>query len=184
MYATCFFFWTCLTPGIIDVGSMVADVHRTLIYGGIFMYPADKKSPNGKLRLLYEVNPMSFLMEQAGGESVSIGLDGKPIRALDIVPKSIHERRPIFMGSKRDVELLKSFFNKTAKLWVGWYMFNYIIILVFVSPEYHLKTENSVERDGLVLHNNDSVYDPMSIHHPLNTCDSYGIGKSAEPHLD
>ncbi|CAN1234985.1 Fructose-1,6-bisphosphatase, cytosolic [Linum perenne] len=51
------------------IGSMVADVHRTLLYGGIFMYPADKKSPSGKLRVLYEVFPMSFLMEQAGGQS-------------------------------------------------------------------------------------------------------------------
>lgn len=93
------------------VGSMVADVHRTLIYGGIFMYPADKKSPNGKLRLLYEVNPMSFLMEQAGGLSISIGMDNVKIRALDIVPKSIHERRPVYMGCKRDVELLQSFFK-------------------------------------------------------------------------
>jgi len=94
------------------VGSMVADIHRTLIYGGIFMYPADKKSPNGKLRLLYEVNPMSFLMEQAGGQSVSIGLDNHQIRSLEIEPKSIHERRPVFMGSNRDVELLKSFYKK------------------------------------------------------------------------
>ena len=93
------------------VGSMVADIHRTLIYGGLFMYPADKKSPNGKLRLLYEVNPMSFLMEQAGGASVSIGLDGSMIRSLDIQPKSIHERRPVFMGCNRDVELLKSFYK-------------------------------------------------------------------------
>jgi fructose-1,6-bisphosphatase I len=94
------------------VGSMVADVHRTLIYGGIFMYPADKKSQNGKLRLLYEVNPMSFLMEQAGASSVSIGLDGKMTRSLDVEPKSIHERRPVFMGASRDVELLKSFYTK------------------------------------------------------------------------
>ncbi|KAH9249634.1 hypothetical protein BASA81_012603 [Batrachochytrium salamandrivorans] len=94
------------------VGSMVADVHRTLIYGGIFMYPADKKSPNGKLRLLYEVNPMSFLMEQAGGLSVSISMDNVQTRALDIVPTSIHERRPIYMGSKRDVLLLQSFFKQ------------------------------------------------------------------------
>lgn len=94
------------------VGAMVADVHRTLIYGGIFMYPADKKSPNGKLRLLYELNPMSFLMEQAGGASVSFSAEGKMARTLEIVPKSIHERHPVFMGSVRDVELLKSFYNE------------------------------------------------------------------------
>jgi len=94
------------------VGSMVADVHRTFIYGGIFMYPADKKSQNGKLRLLYEVNPMSFLMEQAGGMSISIGMDGSMQRCLEIDPKSPHERRPVFMGSVRDIELLKSFYGK------------------------------------------------------------------------
>ena len=94
------------------VGSMVADIHRTLIYGGLFMYPADKKSPNGKLRLLYEVNPMSFLMEQAGGQSVSIDASGHMTRSLEIQPKSIHERKPVFMGCNRDVELLKSFYTK------------------------------------------------------------------------
>ncbi|KAL9268619.1 Fructose-1,6-bisphosphatase, cytosolic-like protein [Drosera capensis] len=76
------------------VGSMVADVHRTFLYGGIFLYPADKKSPNGKLRVLYEVFPMSFLMEQAGGQAFT----GKQ-RALDLVPKEIHERSPIFHGN-------------------------------------------------------------------------------------
>ncbi|PQP97943.1 uncharacterized protein Pyn_20866 [Prunus yedoensis var. nudiflora] len=81
------------------IGSMVADVHRTLLYGGIFLYPADKKSPNGKLRVLYEVFPMSFLMEQAGGQSFT----GKE-RALDLVPNKIHERSPIFLGSYDDVE--------------------------------------------------------------------------------
>jgi len=53
------------------VGSMVADVHRTLLYGGIFLYPADKKSPNGKLRVLYECFPMAFIMENAGGKSIT-----------------------------------------------------------------------------------------------------------------
>ncbi|KAL5714952.1 fructose-bisphosphatase [Ranunculus cassubicifolius] len=81
------------------IGSMVADVHRTLLYGGIFLYPADKKSPSGKLRVLYEVFPMSFLIEQAGGQSFT----GKE-RALDLVPKKIHERSPIFLGSYDDVQ--------------------------------------------------------------------------------
>ncbi|KAG5525245.1 hypothetical protein RHGRI_031800 [Rhododendron griersonianum] len=81
------------------IGSMVADVHRTLLYGGIFLYPADKKSPNGKLRVLYEVFPMSFLMEQAGGQAFT----GKQ-RALDLLPTNIHERSPIFLGSYDDVE--------------------------------------------------------------------------------
>ncbi|GMP79801.1 hypothetical protein CsSME_00035177 [Camellia sinensis var. sinensis] len=87
------------------IGSMVADVHRTLLYGGIFLYPADKKSPNGKLRVLYEVFPMSFLMEQAGGQAFT----GKQ-RALDLVPKKIHERSPIFMGSYDDVEDVKALY--------------------------------------------------------------------------
>ncbi|KAL0432280.1 UNVERIFIED_CONTAM: Fructose-1,6-bisphosphatase, cytosolic [Sesamum latifolium] len=87
------------------VGSMVADVHRTLLYGGIFLYPADKKSPNGKLRVLYEVFPMSFLMEQAGGQAFT----GKQW-ALDLVPKKIHERSPIFLGSYDDVEEIKALY--------------------------------------------------------------------------
>lgn len=81
------------------VGSMVADVHRTLKYGGVFMYPANKTTPNGKLRLLYECNPMAFIMEEAGG----MASNGK-IPILDIVPTSIHERTPIFLGSKEDVQ--------------------------------------------------------------------------------
>lgn len=81
------------------IGSMVADVHRTLKYGGIFMYPATKDSPKGKLRLMYECNPMAFIIEQAGG----LAINGK-IPILDIVPESIHQRSPIFLGSKEDVE--------------------------------------------------------------------------------
>ncbi|GFS37532.1 inositol monophosphatase family protein [Actinidia rufa] len=87
------------------IGSMVADVHRTLLYGGIFLYPADKKSPNGKLRVLYEVFPMSFLMEQAGGQAFT----GKQ-RALDLIPQKIHERSPIFLGSSDDVEEVKALY--------------------------------------------------------------------------
>ncbi|KAL5139619.1 Fructose-1,6-bisphosphatase, cytosolic [Glycine soja] len=87
------------------IGSMVADVHRTLLYGGIFLYPADKKSPNGKLRVLYEVFPMSFLMEQAGGQAFT----GNQ-RALDLVPKKLHERSPIFLGSYEDVEEIKALY--------------------------------------------------------------------------
>lgn len=87
------------------VGSMVADVHRTLLYGGVFLYPADKKSPNGKLRVLYEVFPMSFLMEQAGGQAFT----GKQ-RALELVPVQIHERSPIFLGSYYDIEEIKELY--------------------------------------------------------------------------
>ncbi|KAK6940023.1 Fructose-1-6-bisphosphatase class I, N-terminal [Dillenia turbinata] len=92
------------------IGSMVADVHRTLLYGGIFLYPADKKSPNGKLRALYEAFPMSFLMEQAGGQAFT----GKQ-RALDLVPKKIHERSPIVLGSDDDVEEIKALYAAQEK---------------------------------------------------------------------
>lgn len=81
------------------VGSMVADVHRTIKYGGIFIYPATKSAPNGKLRLLYECNPMAYLIIKAGG----LASNGS-ISILDIVPQKIHERSPIFLGSKTDVE--------------------------------------------------------------------------------
>ncbi|XP_040367568.1 fructose-1,6-bisphosphatase, cytosolic isoform X2 [Rosa chinensis] len=90
------------------IGSLVADVHRTLLYGGIFLYPAEKKSPNGKLRVLYEVFPMSYLVEQAGGQSFT----GKK-RALDVVPEKIHERSPVFLGSYDDVEEIKRLFKAT-----------------------------------------------------------------------
>ncbi|RLN29376.1 fructose-1,6-bisphosphatase, cytosolic-like [Panicum miliaceum] len=87
------------------IGSMVADVHRTLLYGGIFLYPADQKSPNGKLRVLYEVFPMSFLMEQAGGQAFT----GKQ-RALELAPTKLHDRSPIFLGSYDDVEEIKALY--------------------------------------------------------------------------
>ncbi|XP_063383088.1 fructose-1,6-bisphosphatase 1 [Cydia fagiglandana] len=83
------------------VGSMVADVHRTIKYGGIFMYPATKSAPNGKLRLLYECNPMSFIVTEAGG----VASNGK-IPILDIEPAAIHQRAPCYLGSKKDVEEL------------------------------------------------------------------------------
>eukprot|EP00007_Cunea_sp_BSH-02190019_P009168 CAMPEP_0174245732 /NCGR_PEP_ID=MMETSP0417-20130205/40487_1 /TAXON_ID=242541 /ORGANISM="Mayorella sp, Strain BSH-02190019" /LENGTH=334 /DNA_ID=CAMNT_0015325547 /DNA_START=67 /DNA_END=1068 /DNA_ORIENTATION=- len=86
------------------VGSMVADVHRTLLYGGIFMYPADSNSPSGKLRLLYESNPMSMIIEQAGGKSTT-----GTARVMDLVPTSIHERCPIYIGSSQCVDELLSF---------------------------------------------------------------------------
>lgn len=84
------------------IGSMVADIHRNLIKGGIFMYPVSKQRPDGKLRLLYECNPMSFIVEQAGG----IATDGVN-RILDIEPKELHQRCPIFMGSPKMVDHLK-----------------------------------------------------------------------------
>lgn len=81
------------------IGSMVADIHRTLLYGGVFMYPGDKKSPDGKLRYLYEAAPMALLLEVAGGKATTGTCD-----ILDVVPKSIHQRVPVFMGSREDVE--------------------------------------------------------------------------------
>lgn len=86
------------------VGTAVADVHRVLHYGGIFMYPADSENLNGKLRLLYEANPLSFVIEQAGG----MAIDGKN-NILDIVPEKIHQRTPLFIGSRRNVEELMEF---------------------------------------------------------------------------
>ncbi|KAF7257366.1 hypothetical protein EG68_05603 [Paragonimus skrjabini miyazakii] len=92
------------------IGSMVADVHRTLVYGGIFLYPATKNAKSGKLRLLYEGNPMAFIMEQAGG-AASTG----HIPILDIHPKHIHERAPVILGSKDDVADLLSLITKHKK---------------------------------------------------------------------
>ncbi|KAH9079414.1 fructose-1,6-bisphosphatase class 1/Sedoheputulose-1,7-bisphosphatase [Lactarius deliciosus] len=92
------------------IGSMVADVHRTLLYGGIFGYPDDKKSKQGKLRLLYEAFPMAFLTEQAGG----IATTGTK-RILDIVPTKVHERTGIYLGSKDDVQEVIKFYEAEAK---------------------------------------------------------------------
>ncbi len=80
------------------IGSLVADFHRNLIAGGIFMYPSDSKNPGGKLRLLYEASPMAFIAEQAGGSAT----DGTA-RILDIVPTELHQRTPLVIGSREDV---------------------------------------------------------------------------------
>ncbi len=82
------------------IGSMVADAYRTLLYGGIFAYPADKKSPKGKLRILYECAPMAMVMENAGGSAVNSKME----RMLTIKPSSIHDRSGIFMGSPEELE--------------------------------------------------------------------------------
>ena len=86
------------------VGSLVADFHRNLLYGGIFMYPADKKNVNGKLRLMYEANPLAFVVEQAGGRASN----GKQ-RILEIQPENLHQRTPLFIGSEEDVKELESY---------------------------------------------------------------------------
>lgn len=90
------------------VGSMVSDVHRTLLYGGIFLYPADKKSTKGKLRVLYEGFPMAMITEQAGGVASTGMYKGKLGRILAVNPEHIHDRCPIIMGCERDVnEVIK-----------------------------------------------------------------------------
>ena len=80
------------------IGSLVADFHRNLLKGGIFIYPSTAKSPKGKLRLLYECNPLAFIIEQAGGKAS----DGQH-RILDLIPTSLHQRTPLFIGSARMV---------------------------------------------------------------------------------
>jgi len=84
------------------IGSLVADFHRTLLKGGVFLYPPTLKQPKGKLRLLYEANPLAFIAEQAGG----LATNG-PCRILDIKPEGIHQRTPFSVGSVREMELLK-----------------------------------------------------------------------------
>ncbi|XP_057330912.1 fructose-1,6-bisphosphatase 1 [Microplitis mediator] len=86
------------------VGSMVADVHRTIKYGGIFLYPTTSTYPNGKLRLLYECIPMAYIVENAGGKASNGEID-----ILDVIPDRIHQRTPIFLGSSEDVEDLLTY---------------------------------------------------------------------------
>mmetsp|Transcript_48450 Transcript_48450/g.115197 ORF Transcript_48450/g.115197 Transcript_48450/m.115197 type:complete len:370 (+) Transcript_48450:98-1207(+) len=88
------------------VGSMVSDIHRTLLYGGIFLYPADKKSPIGKLRVLYEGFPMAMITEQAGGVASTGMYKGSVQRVMDVMPGHIHDRCPIIMGADRDCSVL------------------------------------------------------------------------------
>lgn len=89
------------------VGSMVADLHRTLLYGGIFIYPGDKRNLKGKLRLMYECNPMAFIMEEAGGRAT----DGHK-RILELQPEALHERTPIYIGSEEDVLLVEKYLRE------------------------------------------------------------------------
>ncbi len=89
------------------IGSFVADFHRNLIKGGIFIYPSSAQYPHGKLRLMYEANPMAFLIEQAGGKA-SNGLN----RILEITPEDIHQRVPLIIGSSEMVELVEKFLRQ------------------------------------------------------------------------
>src|SRR5690606_23646923 len=91
------------------IGSLVSDFHRNMIKGGIYMYPQSSKNPNGKLRLLYECNPMAFLAEQANGKA-SDGLN----RILDIEHTAWHERAPVIWGSKNNVEKAERFVRETS----------------------------------------------------------------------
>jgi len=91
------------------VGSLVADFHRNLLGGGIFAYPANKKTPKGKLRLLYEANPLAFIVEQAGG----LATDGSE-RILDVQPTELHQRIPLYIGSKNEVDLARQVLNGAA----------------------------------------------------------------------
>ncbi|RYY97678.1 MAG: class 1 fructose-bisphosphatase [Chitinophagaceae bacterium] len=92
------------------IGSMVADVHRNLIKGGIFMYPGYTEKPKGKLRLLYECNPFAFIVEVAGG----VATNGKE-RILDVVPTELHERTPFFVGSKQMMAELESYLHPESE---------------------------------------------------------------------
>lgn len=90
------------------IGSFISDFHRNLLKGGIFMYPATKKNPSGKLRLMYEVNPTAFIAEQAGG----LAVDGD-MRVMEKKPAALHERSPLFIGSAAMVERVQEFLHAT-----------------------------------------------------------------------
>jgi fructose-1,6-bisphosphatase I len=94
------------------IGSLVADFHRNLLYGGIFLYPADYKDPEkpkAKLRLLYEASPLAFIVEQAGGMATT----GKE-NIMDIVPTELHQKVPLIIGSKEDVLTYLKFISENA----------------------------------------------------------------------
>lgn len=91
------------------IGSLVADFHRNLIKGGIYMYPATEKAPNGKLRLLYECNPLAMVAEQAGGKA-TIGTKS----VMDVEPTELHQRVPFFVGSKKMVEKVEELYAAKA----------------------------------------------------------------------
>ena len=88
------------------IGSFVADFHRNLIKGGVYMYPGTLKQPEGKLRLMYECNPMAFLIEQAGGKATT-----GDIRIMEVNPKELHQRVPIIIGSSNMVDNAMSLIN-------------------------------------------------------------------------
>jgi fructose-1,6-bisphosphatase I len=89
------------------VGSMVADVYRILCRGGVFLYPQDAKHKEGRLRLMYEVNPMSMIIEQAGGAAMA-GAE----RALEVQPRELHQRMGIVLGAKNEVQRMASYYSQ------------------------------------------------------------------------
>lgn len=98
--------------GLRYIGSMVSDIHRILIHGGIFLYPSTRKYPKGKLRLLYECNPLSMLVEQAGGKAMNTQLK----RILEVDPAELHQRSTIAIGSPAMVDELKAFIERYSAL--------------------------------------------------------------------
>jgi fructose-1,6-bisphosphatase I len=98
--------------GLRYIGSMVSDIHRILIHGGIFLYPSTRKYPGGKLRLLYECNPLSMIVEQAGGKAMNTQLK----RILDLEPTELHQRGTIAIGSPAMVDELKAFIERYSAL--------------------------------------------------------------------
>jgi fructose-1,6-bisphosphatase I len=93
--------------GLRYIGSMIADIHRDLLRGGIFLYPSTTESQKGKLRLLFEANPTAFIVEQAGGKAI----DGKN-NILEITPEALHQRTPLFIGNSEAVEDVKSYLEQ------------------------------------------------------------------------
>src|SRR5262249_43064504 len=92
------------------IGSLVADFHRTLLRRGMFLYPPTKHSPEGKLRLMYEANPVAFLAEQAGG----VATDGRQ-RILDVTPSGLHQRTPLLVGGREEMALLMTLLSERPK---------------------------------------------------------------------
>ena len=94
------------------IGSMVSDVHRSLFQGGIFLYPNTRKYPHGKLRLLYECNPLAFVVEQAGGKAITCQLE----RVLEIEPNELHQRATIAIGSPQMVDEMVAFVQRYSPI--------------------------------------------------------------------
>lgn len=98
--------------GLRYIGSMVSDIHRILFQGGIFLYPNTRKYPQGKLRLLYECNPVAFVVEQTGGKAITCSLE----RILDMQPNDLHQRTTIAIGSPEMVDEMKAFVEKYSRI--------------------------------------------------------------------